>query len=185
MKACFGTGPGHEMSRVPGYTSSLPDEVRLLDPLGELSARIPYNPEAWGGDEVSLERRSVRAPAGHPANCAEAESDTRGTPGEANSVPKELPGPELLSADFIDDKNIELLLSGAIDAGTVSAEHFRMSGNRTVRQLHFTSEGRVILTLDGAMTSGTVYRVTVRNLTDIFGNTLDQETVRYSYYPIP
>ena len=184
MKASFGTGPWHEMSRFPGYTSSLPDEVRFLDPLGELIERIPYNPGAWGGDEVSLERRSVRAPAGHPANWAESESDTRGTPGEANSVPKELPGPELLSADFIDDKNIELLLSGAIDAGTVSAEHFRMSGNRTVRQLHFTSEGRVILTLDGAMTSGTVYRVTVRNLTDIFGNTLDQATVQFTYYQL-
>src|SRR5690625_7037765 len=78
------------MSRFPGYTSSLPDEVRFLDPLGELIERIPYNPGAWGGDEVSLERRSVRAPAGHPANWAESESDTRGTPGEANSVPKEL-----------------------------------------------------------------------------------------------
>src|SRR5690625_5106630 len=79
MKASFGTGPWHEMSHFPGYTSSLPDEVRFLDPLGELIERIPYNPGAWGGDEVSLERRSVRAPAGHPANWAESESDRKST----------------------------------------------------------------------------------------------------------
>src|SRR5690625_7465900 len=34
------------------------------------------------------------------------------------------------------------------------------------------------------MTSGTFYRVTVRNLTDIFVNTLDQATVQFTYYQL-
>src|SRR5690625_6209653 len=34
------------------------------------------------------------------------------------------------------------------------------------------------------MTSRTVYRVTDRNLTDIFENTLDQATVQFTYYQL-
>lgn len=182
MNSSFGAGPWYEMSRYPGYTSTLPDEIRFLDPLGELIERIPYNPGAWGGDEVSLERRSVTASAGYSANWAESESETGGTPGEANSVREELPGPELVSADFIDEQNIAVLLSGAIDRGAAAAEHFRVSGNRTVRQLQFTSEERVILTLDEAMKPGTVYTVTVRNLPDIFGKSLDHATAQFTFY---
>ena len=181
LENIFGTGPWVEMSGFPGYTLTTPDQVRFLDSDENLIEDVDYDPSAWGGDGVALERKSTDAPANDINNWGQSLDELFGTPGEDNSVEPD-DGPQLLAANFVDADRVRVTFSGSLDFDAISASNFSINRNIGVDDIQVVDGSNIDLLLDRDMNSGTTYTVTVNNIQDIFGNELSGAQTSFTYY---
>ncbi|NIQ09689.1 MAG: hypothetical protein GWO23_08395, partial [Gammaproteobacteria bacterium] len=69
---------------------------------------------------MALERIDQDAISSDINNWGESLAVLKGTPGAENSVDIDTDGPQLLSADFIDQESIRVLFSGALNRSEIS-----------------------------------------------------------------
>lgn len=155
------------------------DAIRIFDNEVLLLDSLFYTPD-WGGEDIALERRSATAPASSPANWGDSPQGT-GTPGAANQIAQDHTPPELTGVEVVNSTTLELLFSEEIKRE--SAEIFaRYSINPTVQlQQVIVAENRVTLFLADNLVSGRHYDIAVRNIQDIFGNTLTEQTKTFTF----
>ncbi|MDR9365011.1 MAG: lamin tail domain-containing protein [Balneolaceae bacterium] len=181
LQEVFGSGPWFEMTEFPGFTQTVSDQIRLLEPDGDLVETIEYDPTTWGGTEIALERRSNSAPANNPKNWGESLDEDLGTPGEDNTVSPD-DGPALVSAAFVDAEKVLVNFTGSLNTNAISTGNFDINRSPSIDDLTFINSTQVELSLDEEMDSGQLYTITVSNIPDIFGNELDEDQASFTYY---
>ena len=181
LENIFGSGSWFEMDDFPGFTQTVSDQIRLLDPDGEIVETIEYDPSTWGGAEIALERRSIDAPANDLNNWGESLDEDLGTPGEDNTVSPD-DGPALVSATFADAETVIVNFSGSLDTGTISENNFNINQGLSIDGVTFINSIQAELSLDGKMNSDQSYTITVTNIPDIFGNELEEDQASFTYY---
>lgn len=181
LEDLFGSGPWVEMTEFPGFTQTVSDQIRLLDPDGDSVEIIEYDPSTWGGSDIALERRSNSAPANNPNNWGESLDEDLGTPGENNTVSPD-DGPALVSAAFVDAETVLVTFSGSLDTGAISTGNFDINRSPSIDDLTFINSTQAELSLDEEMNSGQSYTITVTDIPDIFGNELDEDQASFTYY---
>lgn len=181
LEDVFGSGPWFEMDNFPGFTQTVSDQIRLVDPDGDSVEMIEYDPSIWGGSDVALERRSIEALANDPNNWGESLDEDLGTPGEDNTVSPD-DGPALISATFRDAETVLVTFSGSLDTGSISNGNFEINRNRSIESVTFINSTQAELSLDDQMNSGQTYTITVTNIPDIFGNELGEDQASFTYY---
>lgn len=181
LEDLFGSGPWVEMTEFPGFTQTVSDQIRLLDPDGDSVEIIEYDPSTWGGSDIALERRSNSAPANNPNNWGESLDEGLGTPGEDNTVSPD-DGPALVSAAFIDAETVLVSFSGSLDTDAISTGNFDINRSPSIDDLTFINSTQAELSLDEEMNSGQSYTITVTDIPDIFGNELDEDQASFTYY---
>jgi hypothetical protein len=181
LEDLFGAGPWFEMADFPGFTLTTPDQIRFIDADGDLTEAVDYDPATWGGDGVSLERKSTEAPANDINNWGQSLDELFGTPGDENTVEPD-DGPQLLSANFVDSETVRLSFTGSLDFSAISASNFSINRNVSVDNIQVVNGSSIDLILNRAMNSGTTYTVTVNNIADIFGNELSGAQASFTYY---
>jgi len=159
------------------------DEIVITNENNVTLDSLRYN-SGWGGSGVSLERRDLNATSTNQNNWAESLSPLLGTPGSANSVDVDQEAPELLGADFVDERTVLVEITGAVDRDRTTRSNFSINNGRSVSSIDYTPDGNVLLNLDGAMISGREYTVSVSDLQDIFDNVLSSAQSRFIYYDI-
>ncbi|MDZ7721176.1 MAG: lamin tail domain-containing protein [Balneolaceae bacterium] len=177
----FGSGPWFEMTEFPGFTQTVSDQIRLLDPDGDPVETIEYDPSTWGGSDIALERRSNSAPANNPNNWGESLDEDLGTPGEDNTVSPD-DGPALVSAAFVDAETVLVTFTGSLDTDAISTGNFDINRSPSINGVTFINSTQAELSLDEEMNSGQSYTITVTNIPDIFGNELDEDQASFTYY---
>ncbi|MCG2588005.1 lamin tail domain-containing protein [Rhodohalobacter sulfatireducens] len=181
LKDQFGSGPWFEMTEFPGFTQTVSDQIRFLDPDGDPVEMIEYDPTTWGGSEIALERRSSGAPANNPNNWGESLDEDLGTPGEDNTVSPD-DAPVLISAEFIDAETVLVTFRGSLDTDVISTGNFDINRSPSISGVSFINSTQTELSLDEEMNSGQSYTITVTNIPDIFGNELDEDQASFTYY---
>lgn len=177
----FSSGPWYEMTEFPGFTQTVSDQIRLLEPDGDPVETIEYDPTTWGGTEIALERRSNSAPANNSNNWGESLDEDLGTPGEDNTVSPD-DEPSLVSAGFVDAETVLVTFTGSLDTGAISTGNFDINRSPSIDGVSFINSKQVELSLDEEMNSGQTYTITVSDIPDIFGNELDADQASFTYY---
>lgn len=181
MTASFGPGHWFQMNNFPGITQTRDDEIRLFDRNGNIADSLRYERSEWGGTDVALERRTVNVATHFVENWGESPNKRLGTPGLANEVEQDVSPPvwENLrtsgSEAFVLRFNERLDKKTAIQMGNYSIEPtldiFSINVNRNIVEIIF----------NGNLQSNTEYEVTIKEITDLFGNTLKSETRSVEY----
>ena len=184
MNAVFGPGPWIKMQGFPGFTQTTQDQIRLISPDGELHEMVVYEPSEWGGNGISLERRSLNAPASHPGNWSETEADLLGTPGLPNSVGPLQQAPEWVGVEIVDSKTIKVEIEGTLDEENLRPNQFSINGGLTVIQIIIEGSNQIELHLDSPMLSGQSYTLTIQGITDIFGNVMREQQQSVIYFHV-
>ncbi|MCC5908194.1 MAG: lamin tail domain-containing protein [Balneolaceae bacterium] len=184
LEEIFNEGPWLQMSNYPGLTQTVPDRIRLIDNDGGLVEFIDYDPSTWGGNGVSLERRSTGISANDINNWGESEAELLGTPGEPNSIGPLEEGPQLTDATIISADTLSVTFSGALDQDAITTGNFSLSGGLSVDEIEFVNSVNLRLQLSNSMSSGTNYTLTVSDIPDIFGNVLAEANTSFTYYEI-
>jgi hypothetical protein len=103
-------------------------DLVLVAYAGEPVDSVEYNGAALTPG-VSLERINPRAPAELVANWAAATSPDGGTPGRVNSVfVVDASPPELLVAEYVDNRTLEIRFSEPLDPATLDLTAVRVDG---------------------------------------------------------
>ena len=184
LEEIYGTGPWFEMSNYPGFTQTVADQIRLINPDGDVDQFIEYVPSVWGGNGVALERRSISSPENNSNNWGESLAELLGTPGAENTVEPDDETPQLVQADFVSADTVAVEFTGSLDLEQITAGNFSISSSLNVTEVEFTDPFNALLTLSGQMNSGTTYTITVTNIPDIFGNTLSSAQAQFTYFLI-
>ena len=184
LEEIYGAGPWVQMNNYPGFTQTVADQIRLINPDGDIDQFIEYVPSVWGGNGVALERRSVSSPENNPNNWGESLAELLGTPGEENTVEPDDGTPQLVRADFVSADTVTVQFSGSLDLEQITAGNFSISSSLNVIGVEFTDPFNALLRLSGQMNSGTTYTITATNIPDIFGNTLSSAQTQFTYYLI-
>jgi hypothetical protein len=155
------------------------DAIVIRDAEGELIDSLTYT-TAWGGDEVSLERRSLDIAAEFQDNWGDSPSSEFATPGTANAIAPDESAPEIREISVITDNQIQVLFNERIQSAPAqNSGNYSLStevGSITppgVQELTFTAPDTVLITYASSLPredSGTTYELTITNQTDIFGN---------------
>jgi Lamin Tail Domain/Bacterial Ig-like domain len=158
------------------------DLVRLLAPLPAPTVldELTYN-TTWYHDPVkgdggwSLEKINPTKPCSDGDNWLASTDASGGTPGRQNAVHNiaaDLTSPALVSATLRNATTVELVFSEAIDTLTATVPRFSLTGGLSVTDINFRPDSLrfVTLTLNNALTPGTFYSLTIRNVADCAGN---------------
>ena len=182
LEEIYGSGPWFQMNNYPGFTQTVADQIRLINPDGDVEQFIEYVPSSWGGNGVSLERRSISSPENNLNNWGESLAELFGTPGEENTVEPDDERPRLISAGFVNADTVSVQFAGSLNLEQISESNFSISSNLSVDAVEFTDPFNALLILSGSMNSGTTYTVTVTDIPDIFGNVLASAQAQFTYY---
>ncbi len=157
-------------SRFPSLNNS-GDDIVLRNRDGQLLDSLRYT-SGWGGDEVSLERRTTSVTALEP-NFGDS-PDGFGTPGTANSLPADKQPPTLQHMRVVDNSTIRLIFSEAVTPQTASDKNnYALRPNRNIRLIS-SRQDTVTLFLSQELASEQAFELNVNKLQDLFGNTLKQ-----------
>ncbi|MTI87302.1 MAG: hypothetical protein FH748_04970 [Balneolaceae bacterium] len=180
----FGTGPYHQTS-LPSLNNS-GDQLRLYTPDDLLVDSLEYD-ASWGGDNTSLERRSASAPSVFVENWQDSTTENGGTPGLPNNITPDLNPPVLNDIMVEDSQHLVIVFSERIEGASAQdisnytvEEANNSSSVIPVGHIHQFSKDSVRLSLSSALDE-TIYEIEVRQLSDIFGNTLQSQTHPFQY----
>ena len=180
--------PGTPLIRVSGFQSlnNSSDNIVIRNENGVLIDSLSYA-SSWGGDEVSLERKSLNVSSVFQANWGDSPNSSGGTPGEANEIEGDTTPPELSSFSIVNDSTLQLIFSEALDATEAEDEEnyqvntfIDMPVVISVAQAIFSAPDTVTLHLPVSLSSGD-FTLMAEGQKDIFGNTRDLIEYEFEY----
>ena len=128
--------------------------------------------DSWGGNDVSLERRSTQVSAIFQANWGDSPSEAGATPGAANGVEPDNQPPNIASFTVVDARNLQIQFSEQVfNADDISQYSFEPD---IAIQNVDVQRDTVFITLAADLISGNSFTLNIRGITDLFGNEPDQ-----------
>ncbi|MDZ7758384.1 lamin tail domain-containing protein [Rhodohalobacter sp.] len=174
LENIFGEVHAVEMNDFPGFTSTLPDQVRVFDASGLLADSLEYVPSVWGGREVALERKSRKVGSVYSENWAESPAVLLGTPGEENQVQPDTDRPELNAVSFFENRGFLLQFNKTVDPeSAVEQNHYDLNPAIGILEI-IADRSEVFIQLRQEFQNGRQYTITVDGVTDLFGNQMLQ-----------
>ncbi|MEX2605339.1 MAG: lamin tail domain-containing protein [Gracilimonas sp.] len=159
------------------------DAIVIRDQNGELLDSLAYF-SSWGGDEISLERRSIDFPANFRENWGNSPSEDLATPGLPNLIEADETPPDVIALSVLNDSTLQLIFSEQIQrAPAEDISNFELSENSELftipllSSVLFSAPDTVILEYSGSLPrqeEGTLYQLAILNQADIFGNTAER-----------
>lgn len=158
-------------------------ELRRSDDL--LIDRVSYS-DAWYRDEdkkqggYTLELIDPANPCGEADNWIASESIAGGTPGVRNSVFENKPdlvGPRLLSAIPVSATSLSITFNEKLQAAAPSTSSFTITPSISIHAVSFSDATltALTLTLNESLQTGTLYRLSVKEIYDCTGNEIQSE----------
>lgn len=177
----FGDRGYFEADNFPTLPLTTESQIVLRDPDGVTSDSLYYVASTWGGNGVALERRDVDTPAHFRENWGESPNPLLGTPGEPNEVEPDTDAPVWESLSFLSSTEFLLVFNERVDeAAATDPGTYTISPSVGIDQvIHDVNEVRLLLNED--LINNQVYEVTIEGISDIFGNTIDQQTRSVQY----
>lgn len=177
----FGSLNFVEMDNYPGFTSTVADDVRLFDADGQLADSLHYIPNIWGGNGVALERRNPTAPTSIIDNWEESPAQQGGTPGMPNLVEPITDPPEVELVDAVEIDRVRILFSRAVTEETgTDPDNFELSDDLVIENIQFDDD-QITLELEQDLQTDLEYELTVRNISDVFGNVMPEQTFPFTF----
>jgi hypothetical protein len=172
----FGDIKLFEMSNYPGFTVTIPEQIRLFDSEGVIADSLEYTPSTWGGKDVALERKSPEVGSGYVENWAESTSMLLGTPGRENEAQPDSDRPILTNLTFFENRGFLLEFNKTVEPESATKEgHYSFNPELTIQQIEVEGS-EVLILFRQEFQNGRTYSVTAEGVTDLFGNELLKST---------
>ena len=164
--------------RFPSLNNS-GDRIIIRRADGRLLDSLQYH-KAWASDLSSLERRTTKLSAIHKENWARSPLPF-GTPGRENAIGADEQPPVLHKITILSSRDLEFLFSEKIDpASAAGPGTVTLEPDQPVKSINL-EEDTLKLELGRQLQSGVRYRITIRNLRDIFGNEIHPRSREIRY----
>ncbi len=164
------------------------DSLSLLDNNGNILDIVKYD-ISWYQDIVkknggySLERINPLHPCSSANNWTTSMNPIGGTPGTQNSVFDTLPdtqAPTISAVNIITASQVDVIFSETMDSASLSNATYTVSGGITVTGTTVNANNQqVILNLNPALDSSTVYTLTIAGANDCSGNLLNPDSLQF------
>lgn len=177
--------PGTPLLRVSGFPAlnNSTDDLVLRNAEGSLIDSLTYS-SAWGGDEVSLERRTTDVSGTFQANWGDSPSPELATPGQLNAIEPDTVAPFVESVLIINAETVILNFSETlVESFALDSENYNITPTQSVSELSVNADS-VTLTLTQALSDGEKITIQVLNQRDIFGNINESDSVEAFYFEI-
>lgn len=166
-------------SRFPTLNNTT-DAIVLKNAQGVTIDSLTYTQD-WGGDEVSLERRSINVTGQFRENWGDSPSPEFATPSEPNQVAQDNQAPTLQNAFAVNNSRITLVYSERVQASNVfDVNNYTFTPSLTISSILLNSN-EVILNFSTNLQNETTYSITINNQQDIFGNILAETSIDVRY----
>lgn len=171
----FGVSNGIGLVGFPAFNTT-DDAVVIKDNSANLIDSIFYS-SGWMNDPVkddggwSLERRHLNAPCEGPSNWGASENVTGGTPGMQNSIwtsTGDTEEPVLVNWQLSGDSLIALVFNESLDTALIPV----VSIDPVIGSSSAWSDLQSLTIQLNALSSGTIYTLTLSNLEDCWGNSM-------------
>lgn len=159
------------------------DAIVLRDSSGTLLDSLQYS-QAWGEEEIALERRSEELSAEYKENWGNAPNDF-GTPGQPNEI-----GPDTIPPLFTDlsingVQTIRLNFTETLESTSANdVVHYNISTDLEITGASPLTDDSIELTLSDSLRNNTDYALTISGLTDLFGNVMTEQDTSFTYFSI-
>lgn len=177
--------PGTALLRVSGFPAlnNSTDDLVLRNADGNLIDSLTYS-SSWGGEEVSLERRSVEVSGIYQANWGDSPSENFGTPGKINEVEGDETAPFVINSFVVSSSSIGILFDTLpIEPAVSNADNYILDPEVEISQISTVSDTVIIDVVD-AFIDGQTIDITILNQQDIFGNTRASQTTTVTYFEV-
>lgn len=169
-------------SRFPSLNNTT-DAIVLKNAEGLTIDSLTYS-NSWGGNEVSLERRSVEVSGTFQANWGDSPSPELGTPGQLNAIEPDTTAPFVERILITDATTVMLNFSEVlVESSALDLQNYTITTNQTISEITLNSD-MIMITLSQELFDGDRLTIEVRNQQDIFGNVNASETVEAVYFEI-
>lgn len=169
-------------SRFPSLNNSS-DAIVLKNAEGITIDSLTYF-SSWGGDEVSLERRSVDVSGIFQANWGDSPSLNFGTPGLANQIEADETAPFIINAFLLSNSIIGIVFNELpVEPEVTDVSNYTFDPEVGISQIS-TSGDTVIIEAVNPFVDGQRIDITVVNQQDIFGNTQASQSTFVTYVEI-
>ena len=177
----FGTRPWVETDNFPGITITQPDAIRLFDSEGNLVEMIEYEQSDWGGNNIALERRSAEVSAEFVENWGESPAELLGTPGLPNEIQPDETPPTWENLVTFGNNVFILTFDERLDEdAALNGSNYSINPELTISNL-FVNRNEVQLVVEEEFENEQVYELKVSNISDLFGNDIEEETRSVEY----
>ncbi|MGM0589866.1 MAG: lamin tail domain-containing protein [Bacteroidota bacterium] len=157
------------------------DNIVLRDPQGAILDSLTYT-TLWGGNGVSVERKSPTVSSAQPVNWGNHPGDDLASPGAVNLVATDTQPPTLQQVYAQDSRTIALQFSETISSDALSVSDLSIAPTIPVTTLRIDGPN-VTVSLDSDLQSSTTYSITVQPPADLFGNRAEQSfSDAFTYY---
>lgn len=173
---------GIKLLDVPGFPAlnNSFDNLVLRNANGLLMDSLTYSND-WGGEEVSLERRSVDFSGIYEENWGDSPALNLGTPGSNNEIEADTDPPMVVGASFLSNTQIQLIFDERLfgeSASNPENYYFEAGANPMIAE---HKADTVLLSYENPFEDGYSLDIQLRNLTDLFGNIQNEQVVRLTY----
>ena len=166
-------------SRFPTLNNTT-DAIVLKNANGVTIDSLTYTQD-WGGDEVSLERRSVSVTGQFQENWGDSPSDQFATPSVPNLVSQDNEAPTLENAFTLNNTSIVLIYDERLEQSAAqNISNYSFTPSLSVSSVS-QNRNQVTLIFNETLQNETTYSITINDQQDIFGNTNAQTSTSVRY----
>lgn len=172
-------------SRFPTLNNTT-DAIVLKNAEGVTLDSLTYTQD-WGGDELSLERRSVSVTGQFQENWGDSPSAQFATPSEPNLVSQDNTAPTLENAFALNNTSVTLVYNERLEESAAqNVSNYSFSPSLSVSSIS-QNRNQINLIFNETLQNETTYSITINDQQDIFGNTNAQisTSVRYLEFSTP
>ncbi len=172
---------GIKLLDVPGFPAlnNTTDELVLRNADGVLMDSLTYA-STWGGEEVTLERRSVEVSGIYNENWGDSPSLNLGTPGSPNEIAPDTQPPIAVEASFVSNTHIQLVFDERLFGE--SASNPENYNSNAVEAAHLGDTVRI--GYNNQFEDGQTIELQLRNLSDLFGNIQNEQMLSLTYVEV-
>ncbi|SMO92938.1 lamin tail domain-containing protein [Gracilimonas mengyeensis] len=156
------------------------DAIVLRGQQGLLLDSLTYYSD-WGGNSVSLERRSIAHSPNYKANWGNSPAASLATPGSANAIEPDTKPPTVLSSQILSSNSIQLIFSERIDSVQAFLfPNYTFDPMLEMEAIEYKVD-TLVINFKGSFEDGQSYQLTISNQQDIFGNTLEETVETFTF----
>lgn len=158
------------------------DDIVLKNADGLLLDSLTYEP-GWGGNGISLERKSIELPAYFRDNWGDSPAGLVGTPGTTNFLLPDTAAPLVEFVSAATDRRLTILFSKSPDYQSAQTTgHYSIYPEIKIESAEL-NEIRVFLNLASPLEAEKEYELRITNIEDIFGNRMEDKTLSFTWLP--
>ncbi|MEQ8524990.1 lamin tail domain-containing protein [Gracilimonas sp.] len=160
------------------------DAIVIRNESGALIDSLTYTSD-WGGNERSLERRSLDYAATLQPNWGDSPAEESATPGTPNQIQQDDIPPNIESLAVLNDSTLRVIFTEQVqESPATTAENYVISYPASLEEapdapqsINFSAPDTVVISFPSRIPreqDGTIYTLIINNQADVFGNTADE-----------